>query len=297
MAGKIGKFGHALPWMAAVFVVAVWAETFISSKVLLSNGLAPADIFFFRFLLAYICIWPLSRGRLFAASPADEIRLALLGVFGGSLYFLAENSALEFSTASNVAILVGSAPLMTALLVSVFHKEERMSPRQLIGSAVAFAGMAMVVVNGKFVLKLNPLGDALALGAALTWAVYSLIIRKLSDRYDVRFITRKVFFYGLVTILLYFFLVEPLHFDADTMKRPAVWGNLVYLGAVASMLCFVLWNWALSKLGTVRTTNLIYGQCFFTMLIAHIVLGEDITWMAVLGTAVLIAGMAGAVKQ
>lgn len=296
MAGKSREIKSLLPWIAAVFVVAIWAETFISSKVLLANGLEPADIFFFRFLLAYIFMWPLSRGRVLAGSFADELRLALLGIFGGSLYFLAENSALDFSTASNVAILVGSAPLMTALLVSIFHKEERMSPRQLAGSAIAFAGMALVVLNGKFVLKLNPIGDALALGAALTWAVYSLIIRKISDRYDVRFITRKVFFYGLLTILLYFLLVEPLHFDTEIMSRPAVWGNLVYLGVVASLLCFVLWNWALGKLGTVRTTNLIYGQCFFTMVIAHFALGEEITWMAVLGTVVLIAGMINAVK-
>lgn len=296
MARTFGKNAQVLPWIAAVFVVIVWSETFISSKVLLGNGLAPADIFFYRFLLAYLCLWPFSGGRLLSASAADELRLALLGIFGGSLYFLAENTALKYSTASNVAILVGSAPLMTSLLVALFRSEERMTARQLAGSMVAFTGMALVVLNGKFVLRLNPLGDALALCAALTWAVYSLIIRKLSDRYDVRFITRKVFFYGLVTILLYFILVEPLHFDTAVMGRPAVWGNLVYLGVVASMLCFVLWNWALSRLGTVRTTNLIYGQCFFTMVIAHFALGEEITWMAVLGTVVLIAGMVNAVK-
>lgn len=286
-----------LPWIAAIFVVAVWGETFISSKVLLNAGLSPADIFFYRFFLAYIFLWAFSHKRLLAASFKDEFLTFILGIFGGSLYFLAENSALKYSTASNVAILVGSAPLVTALLVAVFNRSERMNGRQLTGSAVAFIGMALVVLNGKFVLKLNPLGDALAIGAASTWAVYSIVIRSLSDRYDVRFITRKVFFYGLVTIAVYFLVADPLKFDMAMLSRPVVWGNLLYLSLVASLGCFLLWNWSLSNLGTIRTTNLIYGQCFFTMVIANVVLGEEITWMAVLGTVVLILGMAGAVKN
>lgn len=286
-----------LPWIAAIFVVAVWGETFISSKVLLNAGLSPADIFFYRFFLAYIFLWAFSHKRMLAASFKDEFLTFILGIFGGSLYFLAENSALKYSTASNVAILVGSAPLVTALLVAVFNRSERMNGRQLTGSAVAFIGMALVVLNGKFVLKLNPLGDALAIGAASTWAVYSIVIRSLSDRYDVRFITRKVFFYGLVTIAVYFLVADPLKFDMAMLSHPVVWGNLLYLSLVASLGCFLLWNWSLSKLGTIRTTNLIYGQCFFTMIIANMVLGEEITWMAVLGTVVLILGMAGAVKN
>ena len=285
------------PWIAAILVVAVWAETFISSKVLLTGGMEPADIFFFRFTLAYLGLWIVCPKRLFARNIKDELTFFFLGITGGSLYFLLENTALEYSTASNVAILVGSAPLATALLVSLVHKEEKMSGRQLAGSAIAFIGMALVVFNGKFILKLNPLGDALALGAALTWGFYSLVIRRVSDRYEIRFITRKVFFYGLVTILPYFALVEPLHLDWEMLSRPAVWGNLVYLAVVASFCCFLTWNWALTRLGTIRTTNLIYGQCFFTMLIANIVLGEEITWMAVLGTVILIIGMINAVRQ
>ena len=286
----------ALAWAAAVFVVAVWAETFVSSKIVIQNGLMPADMFFYRFVLAYACIWLFSHDRIFADSWKDEFRLLLLGITGGSLYFLAENTALKFSTASNVAILVGSAPLVTAFILAAFGKE-RMNGRQIAGSVVAFIGMMLVIFNGQFVLRLNPLGDALAIGAAVTWGFYSLVIRDLSGRYDVRFITRKVFFYGLATILLYFLFVTPLQTDMAILSRPAVWGNLVYLGIVASLGCFLLWNWALGMLGTIRTTNLIYGQCFFTMLLSHFILGEKITWMAVAGTLILIIGMFNAVRS
>lgn len=283
--------------LVAIAVVAIWAETFVSSKILLDKGLFPADIFFYRFVIAYVLIWMISPKKLWSGSFKDELVMFFLGVFGGSLYFLAENTAIQYSTASNVAIIVSSAPLMTACLVAIFYREERMTGSQLLGSLVAFVGMTLVVLNGQKVLHLNPVGDMLALGASLTWALYSLLIKKVSDKYDIRFITRKVFGYGLITIIPHYLLVSPLKWDTDILSQPAVWGNLVYLGVVASMLCFVCWNWALKKIGTVRTTNLIYCQSFFTMIIAKIILGDRITWMAIIGTIILIYGMSKAVKR
>ena len=281
----------------AVAVGLIWGETFISTKILISNGLRPADIFVFRFVLAYALIWIISPKRLWCRSLKDELTMLLLGISGGSLYFLTENTALKYSTASNVGILVCSAPMLTALVLSAFYKDERISMRQVAGSLVAFVGMALVVLNGELVLHLNPLGDALAVGAALTWAFYSLFMKSVSGKYSMRFITRKVFGYGLLTILPYFVFVEPLQIDRSILSSPVVWGNLLYLALVASMLCFVLWNWALKRLGTVRATNIIFIQSFFTMIASAVVLSERITIMAIAGTVVLILGMIWATKK
>ncbi len=280
-----------LAFAATLLVIAVWGETFVSSKILLQHGMAPSDIFFCRFLLAYLCMWILPDRRLFASSLKDEGRLAIAGLFGGTLYFLTENTALQYSTASNVAILVSSTPVITAVLVSIVHKEQRLSLVQVGASALSFIGMVLVVLNGKFILHLSPKGDALALGAALSWSIYSLNLQDLRKKYDVRFITRKVFFYGIVTLLPYFLIVKPFSLDIQALSHPAVWGNLLYLGLVASMLCYVLWNWSIGILGTVRTSNMLYSQPFFTMLVAFIILGERITWMAVAGASLIIAGM------
>ncbi len=287
----------AFPIIVAILVVAIWGETFVSSKVLLGAGLMPADIFFFRFVMAYLGMCLFSHKRMWAKNWRHELMLMALGVLGGSLYFLSENMALMYSTASNVAILVGSTPLMTALLLSIFYKEERMHGKQIIGSVIAFVGMALVVLNGQLVLHLNPRGDMLALGAALTWGFYSLIIKRLSPKYEASFITRKVFAYGIISIVFYFIFVQPLQTDFTVLAEPKVWINLVYLGFVASMLCYFSWNWVLSKLGTVQATNIIYLQSFFTMIVSHIVLGERITIMAIGGSIVLILGMLLAVRK
>lgn len=276
---------------AALAVVAIWGETFVSSKILLGAGLMPADIFLYRFLMAYAGMLLLSHKRLWSKSLKHEVLLLMAGVSGGSLYFLTENMALKYSTASNVAILVGTTPLMTALLLAAFYKDERMSRRQMTGSVIAFIGLILVVLNGQLILKLNPLGDALALAASITWGIYSLCIKPLSDHYDATFITRKVFGYGLFTILPWFAFIEPLNSDLQTLLLPKVWQNLLWLGIVASLACFLVWNWLLPRLGVVRATNIVYTQCAFTMAISAIVLDEKITWMAILGTVILTGGM------
>lgn len=277
--------------LLALLVVAIWGETFVSSKVLLTAGLQPAQIFFIRFVLAYLCMLCLSHKRLWARSLTDELLFLLSGITGGSLYFLTENMALKYSTASNVAILVGTTPLVTAFLLALFYKEERMSRHQFLDSLIAFCGLVLVVLNGQLNLHLNPLGDTLALCAATTWGFYSLIMKRITRRYDSVFITRKVFAYGILSILPWFVLVEPLYANIHLLSQPTVLGNLLYLAFVASMGCFLLWNWVLPRIGIVRATNVVYTQCLFTMLISSLVLHERITPMAICGTAILILGM------
>ena len=277
--------------IGALAVVTVWGTTFVSSKILLNTGLMPADIFFYRFLMAYLCLALVSHRRWWTDTWQDELRLMGLGLMGGSLYFLTENMALVYSATSNVSILVSCSPMLTALVVGLFYRSERMNMRQVLGSIVAFVGMAMIVLNGQLILHLNPLGDILALSAALTWAFYSLLMKGVMERYSTDFITRKIFFYGVLTILPYFLWVEPLNTHVALLQEPKVLGNLLFLGLLASTGCYLLWNWVMKALGAVKATNYIYLQSLVTMLFAHLVLGERITWMAIAGTLLLILGM------
>ena len=286
-----------MPYFVALFVVLMWGTTFVSSKVLLNSGLLPADIFFVRFVMAYCCMLCISHKRLFANSIADELTLVGLGLMGGSVYFLVENMALLHSTASNVSILVSTTPLVTAMLLAIFYKSERLSMRQIFGSILAFVGVVLVVLNGQFILHLNPLGDALALGASFTWGFYSLFMRRIMGRYSADFITRKVFFYGLVTILPYFAFVNPLNIDLLTSGNMTIWGNLIFLGIIASTGGYLLWNWVMRKLGAVKSTNFIYLQSLVAMVAGHVILGERITFMAIAGAVILIAGMILAVRK
>ncbi len=276
--------------LIAVLTVGIWGLTFISTKLLIEQGISPQEIFLLRFLTAYVGIWFISPRRLFAKSRKDELWLLLAGVTGGSFYFLTENTALDITLANNVSFIVCTAPLLTTLLSLLIYRKEKASVRLIGGSLLSLAGVALVVYNGSFVLKLSPLGDFLTFLAALSWAFYSLIIRKLSGRYKATFITRKVFFYGLLTILPVF-LFRPLSLDADTLTRPVVLYNLFFLGVLASLVCFAVWNVVLDKLGTLKASNYIYLNPLFTLAGSAVFLDEPLTLMALAGAILILGGV------
>ena len=277
--------------LVAFATVAIWGCTFVSTKVLMLNGLSPAQIFTLRFLIAYVMMLAVYHSRLWADSWRDELKMMLLGISGGSLYFLSENEAMNFTSTTNTSLIVCSCPLFATLLVRlVYRSTTRISMMQLGGSLLAFAGMVIVVLNGRFVLHLSPLGDALAFTACLSWSVYSLLMRWVSAKYGAAFITRKVFFYGVLTILPYYIFYPTLP-TAAVLTKPVVVGNLAFLGCLASMICFLTWNWCISKLGAVKATNWVYFNPITTMIFASWVLGEKITPYFLAGAACILLGM------
>lgn len=276
--------------LVAFLTVAIWGTTFVSTKVLMINGLSPAQIFTLRFTMAYVLMFCFNHRRLFADSWRDEGLMVLLGITGGSLYFLSENEAMNYTTATNTSLIVCSCPLFATLLVRLVYRSSRIHIMQLTGSLLAFMGMIIVVLNGRFVLHLSPVGDALAFTACICWAFYSLLMKTMTDKYSAAFITRKVFFYGVLTIIPYYILVPGMPSMA-VLTQPVVVGNLLFLGCLASMICFLTWNWCISKLGAVKATNWVYFNPITTMLFASWVLGEKITIYFLIGAVCILTGM------
>ena len=276
--------------LVAFLTVAIWGTTFVSTKVLMINGLSPAQIFTLRFTMAYVLMLCFNHRRLFADSWRDEGLMVLLGITGGSLYFLSENEAMNYTTATNTSLIVCSCPLFATLLVRLVYRSSRIHIMQLTGSLLAFMGMIIVVLNGRFVLHLSPVGDALAFTACICWAFYSLLMKTMTDKYSAAFITRKVFFYGVLTIIPYYILVPGVPSMA-VLTQPVVVGNLLFLGCLASMICFLTWNWCISKLGAVKATNWVYFNPITTMIFASWVLGEKITIYFLIGAVCILTGM------
>lgn len=279
----------------AFLTVVIWGSTFVFTKILLQHGLSPAQIFTLRFIIAYVLMVAgclvIRRFKLFADSWRDEALMVLLGITGGSLYFLTENASMLYTTATNSSLIVCTCPLFAMLLVAVVYRHtEHITKLQAIGSLIACLGMAVVVLNGHFVLHLSPLGDMLAFGACLCWAVYSLLMKLALQHYDTLFITRKVFIYGLITIIPYYFVV-PGFPSMEVILQPEVLWNLLFLSVVASMLCFVIWNWVIGKLGAIVATNWVYFNPITTILFAWWLLHEQITLWFLLGSLLIIIGM------
>ena len=274
----------------AIVTAALWGTTFASSKVLLNAGLSPAEIMTLRFVVAYVCMLPFKRGRWLCDNWKDELQMVLLGITGGSLYFLLENTALLYTLASNVAIIIAATPLLTTLAVHFVSRQERVATSLYRYSLLSLLGVALVVFNGEFILKLSPIGDILTLGAAVMWVVYSIVVLRLQGRYDSLMITRKVFFYGVLTLIPYF-AIEPFSVEWNLLARPVVAWNILYLGVVASLMCYWVWNIVIDKLGAVRATNYLYINPIVALITSWVVLDEHITWLALVGAALILVGV------
>jgi drug/metabolite transporter (DMT)-like permease len=286
---KIFSSKFWIHFLAAV-VVLIWGCTFINSKLLLNHGMEAHEIYALRFLFAYVCILFISPRKLWSDSWQDELRMFVLGITGGTLYFITENEAVRIGYVNNVSFIVCTAPMVTTLLALIFIKEVKATRNLVVGTILATLGVGFVIFNGHFVLNLNPLGDMLALCACLCWAIYSILLKNVSEKYSAVFITRKVFFYGLVTVLPVF-IFSPWHFSLNSFMRPVVWGNLLFLGFVASFMCFVLWSWVSKQLGALVASNYIYLNPISTVVFSAIFLGETMTPMAFIGSSMILFGV------
>ncbi|MBR6933598.1 MAG: DMT family transporter, partial [Bacteroidales bacterium] len=238
--------------------------------------------------------------RVWSRTWKDELVFLFLGITGGSLYFLMENTALAHTQASNVSFLVCSAPLFTALFTLLWRKigrgrfvegleDVRAGWPLLLGTLLALSGMALLVFDGSRV-HFSAKGDLLAVGAALCWAFYSLFMGEMTHTYGSVFATRKVFFYGLLTIL-------PMagtfgdSLSPSILFRPEVILNLLFLGLIASLAGFIAWNLAMDKLGNVTSTNYVYMNPVFTLVFAVAFLGERMSLSGALGSLAILAGV------
>lgn len=277
---------HFLAFVTVLF----WGTSFVSTKVLLGYDFSAVQIFTIRFVVTYLILLLASHRKFRCENLKHELILFICGITGCTLYFWTENTALTLSSSSNVSLIVCTNPLLIMIFGGIIYKTERLCKRQVWGCLVTFVGMVLVVLNGKFVLKVSPLGDFLAFGSALVWTIYSLVIKKLNGVYSTLFITRKVFFYGMLTSVP-IMLVENSQVPWSNFTLPVVIFNFLCLTVFSSLFGYLIWNKVLKQLGTVLASNYIYAIPLVTIVTAILALGERITSVAILGAFAIVAGM------
>ncbi|MDE5812479.1 MAG: DMT family transporter, partial [Muribaculaceae bacterium] len=122
---KSKSFQLLLSHAGAMFAIIVWGTSFVSTKVLIDNGLHAVEIYIYRFLLAYLLILAFCHKKFMSNNWRDEFLFLVTGLCGGSIYFIAENTALNYTLVSNVSLITTLAPLLTTLLIGMLYKTER----------------------------------------------------------------------------------------------------------------------------------------------------------------------------
>ncbi len=256
------------------------------------GGFTPVEMYVYRFAAAYLLLFLFTFKKIMAKNWRDEITLALCGICAGSLYFITENYALRLTTTGNVSLLASISPIFTTFLVALMYKQ-RIKAGVIIGSVVAFIGVGCIIFSHGASMELHPEGDILAITAALTWAIYSVAIKRIIPIYNSLFITRKLFFYGVITALPLLFLQnEPLHLSLLVdFSKPQYLLNFLFLVVMCSLAAYLIWNEAMKYLGPVTANNYLYMQPLVTMIAAYFVLGEKIYLLGYLGCVLIIGGL------
>lgn len=283
--------GKILAHIGALATVFAWGTSFISTKVLMEDAaLSPIEVYIYRFAIAYVLLLAITLKKIFANSFRDEMQLLLCGVCAGSLFYILENTALEYTTTGNVSLLSCLSPMITTALMALLFRM-KLGMGMIVGSIVAFIGVGCVIFSHGEGLEINPLGDFLALSSSFVWAAYAIGVKRLVPVYTSLFITRKLFFYGVLTAVPLLYLGGgPTHFYALFSNTQYIL-NLGFLVLACSLLAYIIWNYALKQLGPVTTTNYLYLQPLVTMVVAYFALGEEISLLGYIGFLLVVGGL------
>ena len=281
----------------AIFTILVWGSCFVLTKNLLGAGLTAIQIIPLRMGLAYLALLVM-RPKFLRLPVKDELMFLLIGITGGSFYFFLQNTALTYTYAANVSIIVALSPILTVILAQLFsRKGERLGKWVYLGAVIAIAGVVLVVLNGTLSFHLSPVGDLLALAAALMWAVYSILIKKYTEQYDNFIVTRRVFFWAFLTAVPLMLLTDGMPDMAALFSAPKVWVSWIFLAVFGNAVCFAIWNIAFKRLGVVVTNNYLYASPFVTVVVAWLLLKEPISLMSVIGAVLITVGVIFAYKE
>jgi drug/metabolite transporter (DMT)-like permease len=277
-----------LGYIFAIIVVLFWALTFISSKVLLET-FTPVEVLFDRFVIASLAILTLRPKALKFVSFKGELYCALAGLFGITLYFVAENNALTYSNASNVSLIVSTAPIFVALVAIIRNPKQKIGFNLILGFILAMIGIACISFSS-LKLELNPLGDAIAVTAAIVWSFYCLYVDK-ANALGIKTLdlTIKTFIYAtLFTIPL--MGIYGYELKLDKLLTPSSILNFLFLALLCSAFSFVLWNKAIEYLGIVKTNIFLYAVPAVTAIGAVLIIDEKLTIFNFIGMVLAIAG-------
>lgn len=281
-----------LKYLPALIVSLVWGTTFVISKSILEMGVTPFQLITCRFVMAYIalCImcpkpykWELSK---------TELKMFFIGLTGGSLYFFLEYSGLKLTSTANVGLICATVPIVSACVAIILGL---MKPDKwfAIGSLIALSGVACVVLNGMFVLKLNPWGDFVTFMAVVSWAIYSALLTLMPKDVTELQATRRLFFYGAITISPALLLDDSAMPVAELLDK-LEWNHIVgaiYLGLIASGASLWLWNISFFKIGAASTNSFLYLLPIISAIASAIFYSSEITMWTVIGTLLIFTGL------
>jgi drug/metabolite transporter (DMT)-like permease len=290
----LDRMMNAKAHVSVLVVVVLWAGSFSVIKKLLDDSVAAGDIAILRYAIAapgfaYI-LWR-ARG-LPGLTRADATRVMVAGLLVVVGYHMFLNVGTRYTTSGVAALVVALAPGLTMLLAFAFGLD-RINLRRVVGLAVAFTGVAIVVAfgAGNDLSFESAKGPLIVLGAPLAFALYNVILKPLLGRHDLLALTAATSLVGTVGLTPF---VRGSTVDAVTDASASDAALLLYLGLLATLLGYILWNAGLKGLGPTRAVTYAYAIPPLAVTFGAIFLDEPVTVWLALGGVLVVGGIATA---
>jgi drug/metabolite transporter (DMT)-like permease len=278
-------------YLALIGAVLFWGLSFVGTKVAL-RFFPPFTLVFLRFGAAsfFFLVFFLRRG-LPSFTRGQKWKLLLIALLEPGLYFACETMGLQLTSASKASLIIALIPIAVMILARIFLGED-ISIRNGVSIALSFAGIAVLVTGDpEFTLQLGGalLGDLLILGAVIIAAFYTILVRDLGKTHSALVITSVQTFFGTLFFAPFFFLELRTVPWAALGPRPIM--ALIYLILFATILAFLCYNHALTRIPASRVAVFINGIPVVTTLAAWPVLGERLGPVQLLGGGLVLFGV------
>lgn len=266
----------------------LWAGNFIVGKWLVGHA-SPMTLTSLRWLIAILCLLPLVWVTEKKIKPSRKaiLPLALMGITGVAFFNILQFLALEQTSASNVG-LISTLNMISIALFSVIFLKERINSFQMAAMGFSFLGVLLVLTKGElhllWSLHFNK-GDLYMLAAVGIWGIYSVCSKWAMANTSAAMATLYSGVFGLA-FLLPFNITD---FAVVDVNASFVY-SILYTGVISTVLCFVLWNLGVQKLGATTSGLFLNFNPVFTAILAFMLLGEKMTAVQIIGSLIVISG-------
>ncbi|QBP42366.1 DMT family transporter [Paenisporosarcina antarctica] len=275
-------------YLLLLFTSLLWGGNFVVGKSLVEHA-SPVTLTTLRWLIAVICLIPIVWWKEKSLLPSRKavIPLILMGITGVVLFNIFQFLALDFTSATNVG-LISTLNMFSIALFSFLFIKEKINALQLGSMLISFTGVLLVLSNGQikllFSIGFNK-GDLLMLAAVCVFGLYSVFSKWAMKETTPLKATLYSGVFGVIVLIPF----NVRDFTITNVDASFV-QSILYTGVVSTVVCMLLWNIGVQKLGATTSGIFLNFNPIFTAIIAFIWLGEKMTWIQGVGSLVVIAG-------
>lgn len=275
--------------IAGLAAASIWGGMYVVSKVVL-EVIPPFTLLSIRLVLGFLALWLVIAWRGgFKLAKQQLIAAFGVGVVGYGISLGFQFVGTRLSTAANGSLVTSATPALVLPFAFLLLKE-KITPRRLLAIFVASLGvLAVIDPRSANLSSALFLGNLSLLGAAVTWALYSVLVRKVSPGLDLLQGSAVMLLGGLPTSLL--FSAWEINTSGIGPLTPGIFGGILFLGIISTAIAMFLWNYAFAELPAASASLTFFAQPVVGTLLGWFFLGEKITPLFILGGVLIGIGI------